>query len=214
MFWREKRPPAPKVTNSNDSGDADARGVRTNRRTACSISLLTEVPVSEARRFNCEQTVVEGNRRPYDADHTMAASVHHLRFRGLFRSAVHAPRSVPSLRACGPARRGRVVPLPERVLFRTPRRGLFDRCRRDLAIETDDARGIEDIRVLHDFNWHAGAHAQRWRAASRASGADRPQNRPEVVPYRIFGKRADGTALMRAVLCGMTRRKPGCLERN
>src|SRR5262245_8419051 len=52
MFRREKRPPAPKVTSSNDSTGADARGVRTNRRTACSISLLTEVPVSEARRFN------------------------------------------------------------------------------------------------------------------------------------------------------------------
>jgi hypothetical protein len=78
MFCREKRPPAPKVTSSNDPGDADARGIRTNRRTACSINLLTEVPDSEARRFSCVRSrslSVIVVRMMHD--HTILASVHH-----------------------------------------------------------------------------------------------------------------------------------------
>ena len=54
------------------------RGVRTNSRTACSTSLLTDVPCSAARRFSW------ASRRSSKVivvrmmlDHTMAASLHH-----------------------------------------------------------------------------------------------------------------------------------------
>jgi hypothetical protein len=52
MFCREKPPPAPKVTSSNVSYRAGAHGVRLNRRTACSTSLLTDVPDSGTRRYS------------------------------------------------------------------------------------------------------------------------------------------------------------------
>ena len=68
MLCREKRPPAPNVTNSNVCRAVGVRGERTNSRTACSTSLLTEVPDSAARRFSWEsRRSSSGDRGPHDA---------------------------------------------------------------------------------------------------------------------------------------------------
>jgi hypothetical protein len=70
--------PFPKVTSSKAWGAADVRGVRTNSRTACSTSLLTEVPCSAARRFNwaCRRSSMLIVVRTM-LGHTEPASLHH-----------------------------------------------------------------------------------------------------------------------------------------
>lgn len=52
MFCVEKRPPAPKVTNSKPLLRLLGGGACVSKRIACSMSRLTDVPDSEARFFS------------------------------------------------------------------------------------------------------------------------------------------------------------------
>ena len=77
MLCREKRPPLPKVTSSKGSSGLAAGGVLMNKRTARSMSPLTEVPDAAACFFSCAR------RRSSSVivvrmmhDHTSYASAH------------------------------------------------------------------------------------------------------------------------------------------